>query len=96
MHFITSRAAESRGYQESEKESVNIPSNTTIRKTDMRTMDLSLLSFALLLARVTGDGNTRTFTKLNGQKPHLVSFDTKGGEIEVSILSKLIGNFCGV
>ncbi|KAL6256437.1 hypothetical protein P5V15_012550 [Pogonomyrmex californicus] len=46
---------------------------------------LIFLPFALLFARVIGDGNARTFTKpFNGQKSQLISFDTKGGEIEVN------------
>lgn len=92
MHLITSRTAESRGYREAEKESVNVSSSLTIRKEilDMRATPadstaLFLLPFALFFVRVIGDGNSRTFTKLNGQKSQLISFDTKGGEVEVSI-----------
>lgn len=50
---------------------------------------LILLPFALFFMRVIGEGNTRTFTKPNGQKSQFVAFDSKGGDIEVSILSKL-------
>ncbi|XP_011697054.1 PREDICTED: uncharacterized protein LOC105455435 [Wasmannia auropunctata] len=45
---------------------------------------LILLPFALFFVRVIGDGNARTFTKPNGQKPQFISFDTTGGEVEIN------------
>ncbi|XP_071562217.1 LOW QUALITY PROTEIN: uncharacterized protein [Temnothorax nylanderi] len=94
MHLIVSRAAESRGYRESEKESVlyfiqfsTIPKQILDMRatpTDSAALTLILLPFALFFVRVIGDGTTRTFTKPNGQKSQLISFDTKGGEVEIT------------
>lgn len=57
-----------------------------MRTTPTDSIALILLPFALFFVRVLGDSSART--KLNGHKSQFVSFDTKGGEIEVSI-SKL-------
>lgn len=48
------------------------------------------LPLALWFARVIGDGDVKPSAKLNGQfinnhKAQLISFDSKGGEIEVSV-----------
>ncbi|XP_050444986.1 uncharacterized protein LOC126848262 [Cataglyphis hispanica] len=50
---------------------------------------LILLPLALFFARVIGDGDARTSTKLNSlfinsQKPQLVSFNSKEGDIEIN------------
>lgn len=57
-----------------------LPSDSTI---------LILLPLALFFVRVIGDSDARTSTKFNslifnGQKPQLVSFNSKEGDIEVS------------
>ncbi|XP_012522575.1 uncharacterized protein LOC105828658 [Monomorium pharaonis] len=45
---------------------------------------LILLPLVLFFVRVIGDSNARTFTKINGQKSQLISFDSKEGEVEVN------------
>lgn len=60
-----------------------LPSDSTI---------LILLPLALIFVRVIGDNDARTSTKFNslifnGQKPQLVSFNSKEGDIEVSIVA---------
>jgi len=95
MHLITSRATESRGYRESDKvltfylqlflTSIILKETLNMRTTPTDSAALILLPFALFFVRVIGDGNSRTFMNLNGQKPQFISFDTKGGEVEVSI-----------
>ncbi|XP_039314297.1 uncharacterized protein LOC105204177 [Solenopsis invicta] len=91
MHLITSQTVESRGYREAKKESVNSSSSSIVRKIilDMRatpadSIALILLPFALFFVQVIGNSNERTFIKPNGQKPQFVSFDTKGGEVEIN------------
>ncbi|KAL0110071.1 hypothetical protein PUN28_013601 [Cardiocondyla obscurior] len=55
-----------------------------MRTTPTDSVALIFLPFALFFARVIGDGNTRTFTKFNGHKSQFISFDTKGGEVEIN------------
>ncbi|XP_011861536.1 PREDICTED: uncharacterized protein LOC105558448 [Vollenhovia emeryi] len=55
-----------------------------MRATPTDSILLILLPFALFFVRVIGDSNARTFTKLNGQKSQFISFDTKGGNVDIN------------
>ncbi|KYM96511.1 PREDICTED: uncharacterized protein LOC108779368 [Cyphomyrmex costatus] len=55
-----------------------------MRATSTDSAALILLPFALFFVQVIGDSKSRTFMNINGQKSQFISFDTKGGDVEIT------------